>query len=100
MQDAAFPKGTAARRCCKSLSSPKVLPAHSLPSRRSKRTDSVRRGAEQFLKPRQERVVGHVELKRRHRDAAMIERREISAVGCRSERLAHVGDPVIGIAAA
>ena len=46
------------------------------------------------------RLVGDVEPERRHRDAAVVERGEIGAVRRFGKILAHIGDPVIGIAAA
>src|SRR4029450_222949 len=45
-------------------------------------------------------LTGHLEPQRRDRDAIVGERRNVAAVGRRLTAHAHVGDPVIGVAAA
>ena len=55
---------------------------------------------EQLGEPRHRRLVGDVDLERRHRDAAVVERRDVGAVLGLDVMLARIGDPVIGIAAA
>src|SRR6516164_7030432 len=59
-----------------------------------------RASIEQLRQPRHERLVRHVEPQRRDRDAIVGERGNIAAVRWRLRPHAHIGDPVISVAAA